>query len=64
MRRIFVWGALGLIAAGAGAVGGTGIVAAQNENAAGNPGQALYRARCASCHDGGASRAPSRAAME
>jgi polyvinyl alcohol dehydrogenase (cytochrome) len=64
MKRVFVWGALGLIAAGAGAVAGTEIVAAQNENAAGNPGQALYRERCASCHDGGASRAPSRAAME
>jgi polyvinyl alcohol dehydrogenase (cytochrome) len=37
---------------------------AQNENAAANPGQTLYREHCGSCHDGGASRAPSRAALE
>ena len=37
---------------------------AQSENTATNPGQALYREHCGSCHDGGASRAPSRAALE
>ena len=34
--------------------------AAQNEAAANNDGEALYRERCASCHDGGAARAPDR----
>jgi polyvinyl alcohol dehydrogenase (cytochrome) len=38
--------------------------AAQDENAARKDGQTLYRERCATCHEGGASRAPSRAAME
>src|SRR5277367_3823811 len=37
---------------------------AQTENSATNPGQTLYREHCGSCHDGGASRAPSRAALE
>jgi polyvinyl alcohol dehydrogenase (cytochrome) len=35
----------------------------QNANAPPSQGEALYRAHCASCHDGGASRAPTRAAL-
>jgi len=40
-----------------------GIVAAQEKTAAKNEGEALYGERCASCHDAGVARAPSRAAM-
>ena len=64
-RRVIELGALACIAAGAGVtVGARTASSAQNENAATDPGQALYREHCASCHDGGASRAPSRAALE
>jgi polyvinyl alcohol dehydrogenase (cytochrome) len=59
-RRVFAFSALGFIV-----VLCTGTTTwAQNENSATNPGQALYREHCGSCHDGGASRAPSRAALE
>lgn len=30
----------------------------------GEDGQALYRERCAACHEGGAARAPDRAALK
>jgi polyvinyl alcohol dehydrogenase (cytochrome) len=64
-RKAFALSALAFIVTGAGVVIGAGTVtSAQNENAAVNPGQALYREHCGSCHDGGASRAPSRAALE
>jgi polyvinyl alcohol dehydrogenase (cytochrome) len=57
---------LALALAGAGFVGSTALVA--QEPSMGNPGQTLFRARCASCHDAAsgsaeAARAPSRAAL-
>ncbi len=36
---------------------------ARAEEPAASPGEALYQARCASCHDGGAARAPDRTAL-
>ena len=59
-RQIFALSVLAFIFA----LGTGSAASAQNANAATNPGQALYREHCASCHDGGASRAPSRAALE
>jgi polyvinyl alcohol dehydrogenase (cytochrome) len=56
--------AMGALALGVAVIARTEIAAAQNDDAAAGSGQALYRARCASCHDGGASRAPSRAAID
>jgi polyvinyl alcohol dehydrogenase (cytochrome) len=64
VRILATLAVLGAIVLGVSAVARTGIARAQNDDAGGSQGQALYRARCASCHDGGASRAPSRAAME
>jgi polyvinyl alcohol dehydrogenase (cytochrome) len=57
---------LAVTVAGAGLVGSIAILA--QEPAMGNPGQVLFRARCASCHDAAAgspeaARAPSRAAL-
>jgi polyvinyl alcohol dehydrogenase (cytochrome) len=56
--------ALALVVAWTGVRAGTGTAAqAQSENSANNQGDALYREHCASCHDGGAARAPSRATL-
>lgn len=42
---------------------GTSAVAAQSNRGATNEGQSLYGQHCASCHDNGVARAPSRAEM-
>lgn len=44
-------------------VAGGLLAAAQEKSVANKEGEALYGERCASCHDAGVSRAPSRAAM-
>jgi polyvinyl alcohol dehydrogenase (cytochrome) len=63
--KVIALNALAFIVAGAGVAVGAGTAAsAQNANPASDQGQALYREHCGSCHDGGASRAPSRTAME
>jgi polyvinyl alcohol dehydrogenase (cytochrome) len=57
--------ALALMVAAAGIAVSTG-TAAQSQTTGGavGAGEALYRERCAGCHDGGSSRAPSRAALK
>jgi polyvinyl alcohol dehydrogenase (cytochrome) len=58
MTKCLALSLLGLIVAA-----GINVAAAQNKSAAKEDGEALYRQRCATCHDGGVSRAPSRAAL-
>ncbi|HKV04426.1 MAG TPA: c-type cytochrome [Candidatus Acidoferrales bacterium] len=55
-------GALALWVCCAFCTAGTERAMAQNQNAA-TAGETLYRERCASCHDGGAARAPNRAEL-
>src|ERR1700692_3122005 len=59
------WMALSVVASGlALIVAARAVTLAQNEPAPAGQGEALYRAHCASCHDGLAQRAPARAALE
>ncbi|HVP46000.1 MAG TPA: PQQ-binding-like beta-propeller repeat protein, partial [Bryobacteraceae bacterium] len=54
--RISLWPAIGLMLA-------LGAVFARAEDDKPSPGEALYQARCASCHDGGVARVPDRNAL-
>jgi polyvinyl alcohol dehydrogenase (cytochrome) len=64
VRNTFALIMIGLTILVAGVAVGTRNAAAQNQNAAADQAHALYLEHCASCHDGGASRAPNRAALE
>src|SRR5579862_57034 len=57
MMRIWLWPAIGLLLA-------SSAVSAKAEDDAPSPGEALYQARCASCHEGGVARAPDKNALQ
>jgi polyvinyl alcohol dehydrogenase (cytochrome) len=65
MSQTARWMALCVVASGlALMVAARAVTIAQNEPAPAGQGEALYRAHCASCHDGLAQRAPARAVLE
>ncbi len=57
VMRIWLWPAIGLLLA-------SSAVSAKAEDDAPSPGEALYQARCASCHEGGVTRAPDKNALQ
>jgi polyvinyl alcohol dehydrogenase (cytochrome) len=56
VMRVWLWPAIGVLLA-------CTAVSSKAEDDVPTPGEAIYQARCASCHDGGVARAPDRNAL-